>query len=465
MALSAADKQRAYRERKRAAAEPEKLASPSEQPLESAVSSPDEPQLDTSLSSLLDVVFIDWLSIYQVYRPGTVPVIGSEFIVSTSLETGEIVSQSVTGFQHEGSFDTRIHVRCDGEAIFVSGNPSAYNRMDNLFGVRSMVEAVKVYNAVLRLLGLPEFTLPGEHQVPPNSSAWVRWDPDPKQLAQGFSGFLSGGGRQSAFYDTLLADGRPRITAVHLTVNLATSDPVGFIRQMSAYVYKGKPGFLYPNGRSVDWPIAKGLQREYSRRVYHKYYDKVYELECKLAGLHVQKKRDPLNLVLRTRINYLQKLLAWARPHGIVRREVGLKSTDIISRGLIHIENWSLERMANVIYPYQFHNKLKTENTRLDNIYDDLIALEYSHAISSKASMLHRSWINGDDVRQLAGSRQTFDRYRNILLSFGVDIAQPCNISRLTLRAERFTWSHLQPPDWYLQPGHSVELDSAASFE
>lgn len=457
MALTPAEKQRLYRERKRSAP-----ASGSAQvdlnlpvldlsPLEEVGPLQDCPEADER--SLLDSVFIDWLSIYQVFPPGVLPVLGTEIVISTNLQTGEKVSERVTGFQHEGSFDTRIHVKSDGTFLFVSGNPSAYDRLDNLFGVRSVVHAVKVYNAVLRGLGLPEFTLPDAN--PSHPKVWVKWNSNPTDGALGF--FTSGGGRQSQFSDSMIKDGRPRITAIHLTVNLSTSDAVGFLRQISGFVYKGKPGYLYPNGRSVDWPQAKGLQRKYSRRIYHKYYDKAYELECKLSALYLQKKKDPLNFVLHSRITYLEKLLEWSRLHGIVRREVEIKSTELISRGLIHIKDWSSEVMANVVYPYQFHNKLRTENTRLDNVYDHFIALEYSKPVSSKAAMLHRCWVNGDDVRQLAGSRQTFERYRNLLLSVGVDIAQQCDISRLVLRAERFSWSHISPPDWYKNPGDSLQ--------
>ena len=101
--------------------------------------------------------FIDWLSISQAHPVGSLPLAGSEFIVNTSIQTGEIVSQSGRGYEHGGSFETGLHVRCDGTFVSVSGNPSAFCRPDNLFGVSTMREAVQVYNGVLESLGLPPF--------------------------------------------------------------------------------------------------------------------------------------------------------------------------------------------------------------------------------------------------------------------------------------------------------------------
>lgn len=413
----------------------------------------------SALSQSLDGVFVDWLTIYQVHRPGSVPVVGSEFVFSTSVETGEVTSQRVTGFQHEGSHDTRIHVRSDGNVVYVSGNPSAFDRMDNLFGVRSVWEAVEIYNRVLESLGLPSFDNQRENEGMRVGSSvkFVKLDnPVRDKGIMRFFGFRTEQGRQSAFLDALLLDGRPRITRVDLTVNVETTNPLGFLRQLSGYVHQGKAGFLYPNGRTVDWPIAKGLENRYSRRLYHKYYDKVYELQCKLNKAITASKKDPLNLVIKQRIVWLQKLSEWAKSHGIVRREISIKATEIKERGLSYIENWSHEVMTNIIYPYQFHAKLKTEETRLQDVREYLISLGEKPSIANKAEMLHTAWVSGKDVRVLAGSKTTFYRYRKILLGVGVDIERECNISNLVLRVEKFSWNSVEPPEWYKQPAAVV---------
>lgn len=69
--------------------------------------------------------------------------------------------------QHRGSFETTLRIRFVAGKLEVSGNPSSYGRLDNLFGL-SLDEGVAVYNQVLRSLGLPEFTA-GDVRLLPGS--------------------------------------------------------------------------------------------------------------------------------------------------------------------------------------------------------------------------------------------------------------------------------------------------------
>lgn len=71
-----------------------------------------------------------------------------------------------------GSYETRISIRMVGGRLEVRGNPSAWGRLDNLFGV-SLDEAIAIYNEILRSLGLPEFT-PGEVQLLPGKNGLVK---------------------------------------------------------------------------------------------------------------------------------------------------------------------------------------------------------------------------------------------------------------------------------------------------
>lgn len=406
-----------------------------------------------AIDDLCDSVVIDWLTIYQVYPYGHVPVSGSEFSVTYSLETGELVAERVRGFQHAGSFETSVHVRCDGSTVIVSGNPSALNRMDNLYGVRSVEDAVSVFNRVLHFLGLPVFrdytTLKGK-DVSPYSQTQVSVK---FYESQKFKPVIVNS--SSAFCQAMIDLQKPRITRIDLAVIFATSNANAFLRQISTYCYKGRAGYLYPNGSTVDWPMMKGSNRDYSRRVYHKYYDKAKDISDKLVKLIALQKKNPFNLEIKRHLDYIQKLYLWAKDNGIIRREVSFKSTELTSRGLTLIENWSRETMSKIIYPYQFHDKIKLEETRLSNIYEYLIEKGYTHGKAQRADALHRAWVNGDDVRARAGSRQTFDRYRNILLSCGVDIKEFCDISKLQLRVEKFDWRNIKAPQWYKHPSHS----------
>ncbi|WP_404995478.1 hypothetical protein [Cupriavidus pauculus] len=59
--------------------------------------------------------------------------------------------------QQRGSYETNLMVRMVAGKLEVRGNPSAYGRLDNLFGV-GIDDGIAIYNEVLEQLGLPTFT-------------------------------------------------------------------------------------------------------------------------------------------------------------------------------------------------------------------------------------------------------------------------------------------------------------------
>ena len=59
--------------------------------------------------------------------------------------------------EHEGSYDTKVSVRCDGRRVELSGNVGRFGRTDNLFGVK-VLETVEIANTILAAVGLPPFT-------------------------------------------------------------------------------------------------------------------------------------------------------------------------------------------------------------------------------------------------------------------------------------------------------------------
>lgn len=79
-------------------------------------------------------------------------------IERVELETGERLPPSVNQKILEGSFSTKLTIRCDGTRVRVEGNPSRWQRIDNLFGLQTLDECVAVYNHVLATYDLPPFT-------------------------------------------------------------------------------------------------------------------------------------------------------------------------------------------------------------------------------------------------------------------------------------------------------------------
>lgn len=94
----------------------------------------------------------------QDHPAGSVPFVGRHRIERVELETGEYLPPSVNQKILEGSYSTKLNIRCDGQRVRVEGNPSRWQRMDNLFGLQTLDECVAIFNHVLAQYGLPPFT-------------------------------------------------------------------------------------------------------------------------------------------------------------------------------------------------------------------------------------------------------------------------------------------------------------------
>ena len=104
------------------------------------------------------LIFIDRLFIQQDHPEGGLPLVGEHKIERVDLTTGEKLPPSVNQKILEGSFSTKLTIRCNGQRVRVEGNPSRWQRLDNLFGLTTIDECVAVYNHILSKYDLPPFT-------------------------------------------------------------------------------------------------------------------------------------------------------------------------------------------------------------------------------------------------------------------------------------------------------------------
>jgi hypothetical protein len=341
------------------------------------------------------LIFIDWLSIYQDFSGKNLPVFGSEKRFSVDLETGDLISSVVVGKDVVGSYDSSIRVRCDGNRVSVSGNPSRFGRSDNLFGFQSVDDAVGLYNRLLRHLGLPEF-FECEH-------THVRF--------------------QSLSDHSVIWQYGARITAIHVTQNLAVSSPELFLRGLSGVVYLGVSPGVYGSGSTVGWYG--------SRRYVVKYYLKGAELRAHSAPVEV---------------------VDWALERGIVRYEIELKSTELGSRGLQRLGAWSSRVLGDLVKEFSRHSRLRVEKeVILSDVVGSLVAAGVSRAEAERADTYLQAWLAGKDVFS-SMSRNTAYKYRRRLLLLGIDIRVPCDVRRLSLKVVRPSVSVASPPSWYQLP-------------
>jgi len=350
-------------------------------------------------------VFCDWLSMYQDHLDGGLPVLNDGYVVRFGSDSFSTAVDPMTGelrpvfdaaaaeytlcrrIEHEGSFDTRLSVRCDGVRVELSGNVGRFGRRDNLFGL-PVLETIDRANTILSALGLPPFT----HHLRSVGHA-----------------------RDEGFHRSHNAV----ITRVDLTGNYAAGDRESAYRVLHWMSGQGMARNSGKNprnyGNGVTW-------NEGSKRHYEKLYFKADELG---------KYCDPL-------------VAEYCESNGVLRYEVSLKSRELADRNLQNMVSWSRVdnrglRMDNVIYG-EFAEVLSRNHVSVMEVRD----------IPGKIGLIARSYINGENPYETQPAAvRTRRRWRAQLLPYGLDIAQPCDVMRLSTRIRVIELQPLRAPSWY----------------
>ncbi|HCL8638247.1 TPA: Replication-associated protein G2P, partial [Escherichia coli] len=175
-------------------------------------------------------MFFDWLTIEQDFGY-QLPILGEVAYQRIQLETGEAGSLNQPVFQHKGSFCDQVSISIKGSILKMSGNPSRWNRLDNLFGHTSVDACVQVYNRILNDLGLPEFTK--------CTKLWQRQASETEKAGT-------------------VTDGAC-IREIHITSNrtVGADNVDDYISGLSTLRYRNSEPRLHSNGKSVDWLSKK----------------------------------------------------------------------------------------------------------------------------------------------------------------------------------------------------------------
>lgn len=349
-------------------------------------------------------VFCDWLTVYQDHPDGGLPILNDGNVVrfepdafrqSIDFETGEVrpmfdatkaeycVSRRM---EHEGSFETKVSVRCDGRRVELSGNVGRFGRPDNLFGLK-VLETIERANQILAVLGLPPFT------CVERAGFYARTDSAMKPNAV--------------------------ITRVDLTANFSAGSREAAFRVLNWMSGQGTARNSGKNprnyGNGVTW-------NEGSKRHYEKLYFKADEL-----GQYVT-----------------DEVKQYCEENGILRYEVSLKARELADRGLQSMVGWagtSKEgtRMENVIYG-KFAEVLTRNQVTVTEIQD----------IPGKLGLIARSYLNGENpYESIQAGKSTVRRWRSQLMAYGLDIAQPIDVTRLTTRIRVIDLQPVAAPHWY----------------
>lgn len=260
--------------------------------------------------------FIDWISISQSHD-FELPVISSGVIQAFTSE-GEKEWQTVKYLQHEGSFSSRVNVRCDGSTVYFSGNPSRFNRPDNLFGY-DLDTCIEICNSILDFFGLPPFT-------------------------KGKLFFLQGSKNSDAVGYTGAC-----IQRLDLTANYSTgsqSDAGKYIRWL--LTQKDNRANTKPYGMEETAVFGEG-----SKRLMHKVYNKFIQLD-----------KDK-SKTISTRV------LDFVKTHGIVRHEITLKSRYLRDGGLRYLGIVNMEHLHEI---YKQKSEILRRAERATDGFDSLPA-------------------------------------------------------------------------------------------
>lgn len=335
------------------------------------------------------MVFCDWLSIYQDFTPGTLPIINNGNLICVDVD-GQIEYRTSKKLDHVGSYDTKLRFLCDGTRIVFEGNIGRYGRPDNVFGF-SVLECIQKASDFLETFCLPRFTQTERNVV---------------------------SGRTDGFIATGAV-----ITRVDLTKNYAAGS-----HERAARVahYMGGQAIAAPSssGKGLPKTYANGVSwNEGSKFWYAKLYLKGMEL-----GAHVA-----------------QEVKDWCINSGILRHEISLKSRYLKQYGLQDLRAWTFgwqdkgETMENIIYGK--FSAVLDRNTVQTNPFE---------GIPSRLRRIALDWRDGSDIwADPDYTIRTKQLWRKALLPYGIDIKIPCNVTRLATRVEVIQLSSAEMPAGY----------------
>lgn len=382
-------------------------------------------------------MFIDYLSVEQTYD-FDLPKVSDITIETFCSKTGERLSSTQPGWTYEGSYSTSIRLRVDGRRLIVQGNPSAVDRLDNLFGYQTIEQCVAVYNRILAQYGLPALTRCTRLdflQAP--KSRRVKLMLDDGSFADTV---------ETTYKHSTIGNGM-KITRIDLTTNRAVGagNVHQYIRALSTQRAGYKVGNLYSDGCTVDWQ---------ARDQYRKAYDKGTAIAKFLVPKAKRKFGDD-----SPEVSYLRELLAYCSEYGVVRMEQELKAEYLKREGLCWWGIFDESRLQQLHDEFlSIDQKLTVTAMDFETISEQLLSQGVVPTVraANTTAQYALSWMCG---RKFDFNKSQVQQHRARLRKIGIDIANPCDISRFSpvvqvSKREVICVDVLPMPSWYRKPNH-----------
>ncbi|WP_145489293.1 phage/plasmid replication domain-containing protein [Yersinia aleksiciae] len=367
-------------------------------------------------------MFFDWLTIEQDFGY-QLPILGDVAYQRIHLVSGEASSLSQPVFQHRGSFCDQVSISIRGSVLKMSGNPSRWDRLDNLFGLPTIDACVQVYNQILSVLGLPVF----------NKCTQV-WHRQAKENER--AGLVSDGAY---------------IREIHITSNKSVGqfNEDDYISGLSTLPYRHSVPRLHSNGKSVDWLSKKGNVT----LIYPTVYNKAHEL--KLHSLTKIKNKFGID---SDEVNYINKIIEYCQHQGIVRFEQKLKSRFLQKNGLLF---WGLSDYAKLRELHEsfvsLDKTLSVTSMDFETISEHLIneGVVDSTRSANTTAMYAIQWMHG---HAFDFNKKQVQTHRARLRKIGIDIAQRCNVAKFSpvfvRNSREVVVRDCVIPNWYKSANH-----------
>jgi hypothetical protein len=293
--------------------------------------------------------FVDYLSVRQYHGEAA-----KEFVGTLSFgldQTGQVERESAKGRPIEGSYSSKLFIKSHGGTVTVTGNPSRWNRADNLFGF-SLDECMTIVNAELGRLGLPAFT-------------------------QGQPIYTQGGVRSIEDADKLPEWTGARFSMLHLTRNMRTGSD--FLAKLAIRSYSSRSG-------------------AYMRK--HVYGEETVMFHNTRRTVKAYRKGPDMRKHCSE-----SSWTDWAMSEGIVRQEVELKSRYLSDTRMAFWGNCTMARL------YTLFEK-ETEILRRPDASLDPLALECAPRASR---IVYAAWLKGENVRALCSRASFYRHRKALL--------------------------------------------------
>jgi len=370
------------------------------------------------------------LKIVQDFDIADIPLCYRERYVRIDLESGRITNdehEKSHQIRYRGSHCSSIGIRVRLGRVEVSGNPSRFNRVDNLFGYKTIDECVAVYNSILSKHFLPNFTK--------CTKVFHHQSKDGKRAFSSSDGAI--------------------IQEIHITSNRSVGEgnEEAYLKGLATLSYRNSVPKLHTNGCTVDWSSKLGN----NRLIYPSVYKKSNEI-----GLHGLPKLKREYGSHSEEYKYLKDIQNYCAEQGVVRFEQKFKSE------YLRRNNQSFYGLSDFDHFTRMHSdyvnldsKLKVNSMDLETISEKLLREKICKSLvaSDTTAYYTYKWMHGA-VMDL--NKKQVQTHRARLRKIGIDIGRPCDLTTfspiLVRKTQEIVVKDLPIPSWYKRPVSQLRL-------